>query len=249
MNQNQYLNIYLKNKIKKWLICFLSFAFLFHSCDSKNDLDNNDSDKVSVVILGSSNAYGYGASSLNSSWAELFRKDITESMYNLSFPGYTTYHFLPYDAPNYRNITPDKERNIEAAIKLSPKIIIFSITTNDIGSGYSIDEYLNNMGVMTDLCDSNKIEYIITSTLPRNPLPLEQRKALYDLNRQLEKKYLERYVEIFNLVANLETYNWQENLCIEDFIHPNDTGHMIIYKEVLKAYNKCKLRVQTNKFH
>jgi acyl-CoA thioesterase-1 len=238
--------MFLKSKCLYWFVCISFLAFLCQSCDVKNNLDKNDpdSDKVSVVILGSSNAYGYGASSLSNSWAELLKIDMAEPMYNLSYPGYTTYHFLPYNIPNFRNITPDKERNIEAAIKLLPKIIIFSITTNDIGSGYSIDEYLNNMKVMTDLCISNKIEYIITGTLPRNPLSFEQRKALYDLNRQLQKRYLERYVEIFNLVANLETYKWQENLCYEDFVHPNDAGHIIIYKEVLKAYNKCKLRIK-----
>jgi acyl-CoA thioesterase-1 len=240
--------MFLKSKYSYWLVCFLFLTSLCQSCDVKNNLDRNDSDKISVVILGSSNAYGYGASSLKSSWAELLRKDIIGLMYNLSYPGYTTYHFLPYDAPNYRNVTPDKERNIEAAIKLSPKLIIFSITTNDIAFGYSIDEYLNNMKVMTDLCVANKIEYLITGTLPRNPFSLVARKALYDLNRELEKKYLERYVEIFNPVADLETYKWQENLCYEDFIHPNDAGHMIIYKEVLKAYNKYKLRIQTSKF-
>lgn len=240
--------MFLKSKCSYLFVSLSFLAFLCQSCDVKNNLDNNDSGKVSVVILGSSNAYGNGASSLKNSWAELLKKDMVEPMYNLSFPGYTTYQFLPYNAPNFRNITPDKKRNIEAALRLSPKIIIFSITTNDIASGYSIDEYLNNMKVMTDMCASNKVEYIITGTLPRNPLSLEQRKALYDLNRELEKKYSERYLEIYNLVANLETYKWQETLCYQDSIHANDAGHMIIYKKVLEGYNKCKLRIQRSKF-
>jgi hypothetical protein len=150
---------------------------------------------------------------------------------------------LPYNEPNFRNIVPNKECNIEAAIKLSPKIIIFSITTNDIASGYSIDEYLTNMKLMTDLCVANKIEYIVTSTAPRNPLSFEQRKALYDLNRELEKKYEERYTEIFNLLSDLNTFKWQKNLCISDSIHGNEEAHLIMYRQILTDYKRSKIRV------
>jgi lysophospholipase L1-like esterase len=221
------------------------FVFLLQSCEPSKDKNTDEviERKTLVVILGSSNAYGLGPADINDSWAALLKKEKSIELINLSFLGSTTYRFLPFNEPNYRNIIPDKERNIEAAIKLSPKIIIFSITTNDIASGYSIDEYLYNMKVMTDLCVVNKIEYIVTSTAPRNPLPFEKRKALYDLNRELEKRYNVRYTELFNLLADLNTFKWKKNLCISDSIHGNEEAHLIMYGEILKGYEKSKIRI------
>jgi acyl-CoA thioesterase-1 len=238
--------MYSNNNIYKSLNRILLFGIIFYLCQgcaSKNITDELVNDKIVVVVLGSSNAFGIGASSPNQSWVGLLKKASSDLIINLSISGSTTYTFLPYNSPNYRNIKPDKLRNIDAAINLLPKIIIFSITTNDIASGYSIDEYLNNMELMTNLCISNKVEYIITSTLPRNPLPFEQRKELYDLNRRLEKTYGNRYVEIYNPVANLQTLNWQEDLCISDLIHPNDSGHLIIFNSIWPIYLDVKIRI------
>lgn len=235
--------MFLKNKVVRTVVCLSVLFLLLQSCDSTKDSSNVETGKNLIVILGSSTAYGIGPSSLGSSWAGLLQYEKSAIVNNLSYPGYTTYQFLPSNEPNLRGVTPDKERNIEAAIKLSPNIVIFSITTNDIANGYSIDEYLNNMKVMTDLCVKNKIEYIITSTTPRTPLTLDKRKALYDLNRKLEVIYPERYVEIYNLLADLNTYKWQTNLCASDSIHGNDKAHAIIYKEVLAGYEKAKTRL------
>lgn len=213
-------------------------------CDgSRNESVENESAKNLVVILGSSTAFGVGPLSINNSWAVLLSNEETIKIKNLSYPGYTTYQFLPSDQPNFRNITPDKDRNIDAAIKLAPKIIIFSITTNDIARGYSIDEYLNNIKIMTDLCASNNVEYIVTSTHPRNPLTIERRKALYDLNRELERLYTDRYVEIYNLLGDLDTYKWKKDLCASDSIHGNENAHTIIYNEVLLGYKKAVARL------
>jgi len=236
--------MFLKNNIANRITYFFILIFLLQGCESTNDKDLPEiAGKTIVVVLGSSNAYGIGPSNINNSWARLLKNEKTITLINKSFPGSTTYHFLPVNEPNYRNIAPDKEHNIEAAIKLSPKIIIFSITTNDIASGYSIDEYLNNMKVLTDLCITNKIEYIVTSTTPRNPLPFDRRKALYDLNRELEKKYAERYTEIFNLTADLDTFKWKKNLCVSDSVHGNEEAHLIMFKEILKGYEKSKIRL------
>ncbi|MBF4492134.1 SGNH/GDSL hydrolase family protein [Flavobacterium sp. MR2016-29] len=236
--------MFLKNKVGNYITYFCVLIFLLQSCEPTKDKNLPEiEEKTLVVVLGSSNAYGLGPKNINDSWAGLLKNEKSTTLVNLSFLGSTTYHFLPANEPNYRNIVPDKEHNIEAAIKLSPKIIIFSITTNDIASGYSIDEYLSNMKIMTDLCVANKIEYIVTSTAPRNPLPFERRKALYDLNRELEKIYGERYTEIYNFIADLDSFKWQKNLCISDSIHGNEEAHLIMYREIFKSYEKSKTRL------
>jgi len=235
--------MFLKSKNLFRFLCFSFLIFSFLCCDSDKDYRRVEEGKDLVVILGSSSAYGIGVSALNRSWAALLNNEQTITIKNLSYPGYSTYEFLPSGVSNFRNITPDKERNIDVAIKLAPKIIIFSITTNDIGRGYSIDEYLNNIKVMTDLCVYNNIEYIVTSTHPRNPMPIERRKALYDLNRELERIYADRYVEIYNLLGDLNAYKWNKNLCASDSIHGNDDAHVIIYNEVLLGYYKARARL------
>lgn len=235
--------MFLESKNLYKFLCFLFLIFSFLCCNSDKDYQRIEEGKDLVVILGSSSAYGIGASTLSKSWAALLSNEQTATIKNLSYPGYSTYEFLPSNISNFRNITPDKERNIDVAIKLTPKIIIFSITTNDIGRGYSIDEYLNNIKVMTDLCIDNNIEYIVTSTHPRNPMPIEKRKALYDLNRELERMYTDRYVEIYNLLGDLNVYKWDKNLCASDSIHGNDNAHAIIYNEVLSGYHKARARL------
>ncbi len=233
--------MFLKNSFLLILCCFSIVSF--QSCDSNKKSEYKGDEKNLVIILGSSSAFGIGPVSISKSWAVLLSNEKTAAIKNLSYPGYSTYEFLPSNESNFRNITPDKNRNIDAAIKLSPKIIIFSITTNDIARGYSIDEYLNNMKVLTNICVENNIEYIVTSTHPRNPLPLEKRRALYDLNRKLEEVYTDRYVEVYNLLGDLDTYKWKKNLSAADSIHGNDAAHLIIYNEVLAGYEKARARL------
>ncbi|WP_149205673.1 SGNH/GDSL hydrolase family protein [Flavobacterium johnsoniae] len=234
--------MFLKNSFFGALFCFLGLLLL--SCDGSNKkFSEIDEGKNLVVILGSSSAFGIGPVNRNNSWAVLLGDEETIRIKNLSYPGYTTYDFLPSGKPNFRNLTPDKDKNIDAAIKLAPKIIIFSITTNDIGRGYSIEEYLSNMKILTDLCIDNNIEYIVTSTHPRNPMSLEKRMALYNLSRKLEEVYEDRYVEIYNPLGDLNTYKWKSDLCVSDSVHGNEKAHLIIYNQVLLGYHKAVARL------
>lgn len=68
---NQYLNMCLKNKVTNILICLLFFTFLCQSCSSDPVIKPENG---SVVILGSSNAFGVGASLPSNSWAQLLKK-------------------------------------------------------------------------------------------------------------------------------------------------------------------------------
>lgn len=200
-------------------------------------------EKIITVILGSSNAEGYGASSIDKSWARLLKKESLDSIINLSKAGYTSYDFLPDEFTNIRNIKPDPLRNITRAIKLNPKIIIFSITSNDIARGYSIDEYINNIEILTNLCVANNIEFIVTSTLPRNDLSFQQRENLYKLNGKLKDIYDYKFVDIYDSVANLETYTWLSTYVSSDNIHPNDDGHLNIFNNIWANYSKIRNRL------
>src|SRR4051812_9855264 len=131
------------------VICFL-LLFAGFSCQ-KTDVERDiNPETKTFVILGSSTAFGTGASSPDSSWVGLvsakFAKDKKSfKVVNLAAAGFGTYQILPVNTPNTSgkpNI--DVEKNITKALSFKPDMIIINLPTNDIAAGYSTSEILDN---------------------------------------------------------------------------------------------------------
>src|SRR5215217_6123814 len=121
-----------------------------------------------IVILGSSTAYGSGASPFpDSSWAGRlgfeFNKNTGDgkdtTIVNLAWPGYVTYKCMPssYVPP----------------LSLSPNIVIISLPSNDVflPSDYDKKETMDNLRLMFQLVNAAGIPCYISTSQPRNDLP------------------------------------------------------------------------------
>ena len=116
-----------------------------------------------IVILGSSTAYGNGASSPDKAWAALYTAYLKkiDSGYivdNLAVPATTTYAAQPntYIPPPGRP-APYKGHNRSKAIALKADAIIINFPSNDAVNDYTLQEQKDNFRRITDLAHQHHI--------------------------------------------------------------------------------------------
>lgn len=215
--------------------------------DTLDTIDQGDKkqEKINVVIIGSSIASGQGASNYDNSWAGTLKNDSGDNIINNAKSGYLTYHFLPETVPNKIGVKTDVERNITASLKLNPDLIIFSITTNDIANGFTVDQYIANMRIMTDLCEANHVLFLVGSTSPR-ALDSAGIKSLIEINTRLKASYEDKFVDYYTELTNLENFRIKKIYDLGDALHPNDAGHRVIFDAFYPAYLKMKNKIVGN---
>jgi lysophospholipase L1-like esterase len=191
------------------------------------------------VVLGSSTAFGTGATATDSSWVGLLAaKFIKDSkpvkVINLAVNGYNTYYILPTNTPVASSKPgPDTLKNITKAMTLKPDFIIINLPSNDIANNYSDDEILANYGKIVSEITRVNVPYLITSTQPRNFPDLILRKRLQSFNVRLEAVYPKNVQNFYGVLANSE-YLIKTNFDSGDGIHLNDAGHRTIFNELFR---------------
>lgn len=189
-----------------------------------------------IVILGSSTAEGYGASSYKYSWAGLItNRLLANRVVNLAKAGYTSYQILPSGTNNPSNRPKiDTLRNITAALKQKPTTLIISMTTNDVANGFNVDEIIKNFNVVKEKALAAGVTRVfITTSHPRKINA--GATAQYMLQRDLVlKTYGASAINFFDPVAD-STNLFRSELLSADGIHPNDKGHKVLYDEIKKA--------------
>jgi trimeric autotransporter adhesin len=130
--------------------------------------------KRTIVVMGSSSAYGWKASVPDSTWVNRLQKDLDfygrgDTIINLAMYGYTTYDCLPTGSthPGYAD-APDSNRNVTKALSYNPTFVIISLPTNDIADGYTDTETLGNYTTITNALIAAHVPFILTGTQPRN---------------------------------------------------------------------------------
>ncbi|HEX8333900.1 MAG TPA: SGNH/GDSL hydrolase family protein [Segetibacter sp.] len=192
-----------------------------------------------VVILGSSTAFGTGATPIDSSWVNLlnykFKADKKNiSILNLALGGYTTYHIMPSNVtiPNGRP-GGDVNRNLDKALSFKPDLIIINLPSNDITNGFADKEIIDNYKVICNEIKRNNIEFIVTSTQPRNFPEVQARERLLTFNGVLKTLLPSNTIDFYNLLAD-QSLRIKSELDFGDGIHLNNKGHKIIFEELLK---------------
>ncbi|MEI8054294.1 MAG: GDSL-type esterase/lipase family protein, partial [Bacteroidota bacterium] len=206
----------------------------------------NDSDVVNnlrpykVVVLGSSTAYGTGASTYDSSWVGKYQqylknKNPLNEVINLAIPGITTYNNLRpdyYTAPSGRPSTI-YGNNITAAMNMHPDAIIINMPSNDAVNYYTIDEQKANVETAIYLADSAHIPVWITTSQPRNNLNAVQMSLLTEFRDWVLTRFGNKSVNFWSNIANA-------NGSITDFyaydaVHVNNFGHELFYSRMKAA--------------
>jgi lysophospholipase L1-like esterase len=212
-------------------------AALTGSANTTNRIVSNEP-KV-VVILGSSTAYGTGATPIDSSWVNLlnyqFKADKKKvEIHNLALGGYTTYHIMPstVSPPNGRPLA-DMSRNLDKALSFKPDLIIINLPSNDITYGFTDQEVVSNYQYICNEIIKNNIQYLITSTQPRNFPEWHTRERLATLNNIVKATFPLNTIDFYSLLADA-SLNIRQELNFGDGIHLNNKGHKIIFEEFLK---------------
>ncbi|MFN8588285.1 MAG: SGNH/GDSL hydrolase family protein [Candidatus Eisenbacteria bacterium] len=142
-----------------------------------------DSAKL-IVVIGSSTSAGTGASTADSAWVSRYRRyvksfDPKAIVVNLAVGGYTTYHVMPtgYTPPANRP-SPMPRNNITFGLTYKPWAIIVNLPSNDVSSGYSIEEQIANYDTLRARAAAAGVPIWITTSQPRNFATQVQRDQL-----------------------------------------------------------------------
>src|SRR5829696_4401950 len=203
----------------------------------------NLSAQKKVVILGSSTAAGTGASSYDSSWAGKlqlsFRKNITAGdpdtiVINLAVGGYVTYYAMPtgYVPPAGRP-APDGEHNVTKALSFSPDVVLINFPTNDIGSGYSKNEFLNNLRFLSQQITSVGVKAYVATTQPRSQFDFSMRQALRECVDSVNNSFGANAINFWDdLATNDGQFNLRPEVNSGDGVHANNLGHRLLFERV-----------------
>ncbi len=195
-------------------------------------------DVPTIVVLGSSTAAGTGASSPDSSWVGRYRhyvveQDSTAQVVNLAIGGFTTYNIMPdgYEPPAGRP-GPSPGHNITRALAYDPWAIIINLPSNDITSGFTIEEQLANYDVVLGLAADADIPVWISTTQPRNLPTQEQRDLQHTMADTTLTLFGDHAVDFWYGLAAADGTILPE-YDSGDGIHLNDSGHAVLYGRVV----------------
>lgn len=196
-------------------------------------------DKKHIVVLGSSTAEGIGVQKKSDSWVKMLEDTITKidsniRVVNLAVGGYSTFKAMPDYHINVKNRPkPDSSSNISKAIDFySPVAIVVSFPTNDIASGYPLDETIYNLLVLRSIAERNGAKFFLASPQPRNftdKSKLAQLKLLVD---EMNKIFGGRIIDFWTGLAKED--GWIiDRINSGDGIHLNELGHKILLNRFL----------------
>jgi len=198
-------------------------------------------------VIGSSSAMGIGPSLPANAWARRLQADVGAlgvTINNLALGGATTYQGLPLSAaPVPGRRVPHGPANIDAALSLSPKLVLVAYPHNDTAEGHSVDETVQNILAIRAYAAVRGVAVLVQGTQPRN-LPDAQRALLAQIDNRLATLIGACFVEVRSAVAAADgrigaAYD------SGDGVHLNDAGHALIFariKAVLDAGSCVKVR-------
>lgn len=105
---------------------------------------------MSIVCIGDSLTFGYGVKETEN-WVSVLSTKIKENLINKGIPGNTT--------------TEMKERFIEDVVDNKPSKVLIMGGTNDVFLNSTINDILNNINTMVQMCEINSIIPIILTPL------------------------------------------------------------------------------------
>ena len=201
-----------------------------------------------VVVMGSSTALGSAATSTALSWVgrmqSQFRKNSTDGVDTVfqlvGGYGYVTYNQMP------STYTPPPGRppyipgyNVEQALSLSPDIVIINLPTNDVASGFTKKEMMDNLRYLHSYILSNGVNGIkcyITTTQPRNDLSFELRDSLRTLTDSIVANFGTYAINFWDVLVTADgQYLLRDEVRHIGFpdaaYHLNNQGHLNIYQQ------------------
>jgi lysophospholipase L1-like esterase len=193
--------------------------------------------KYRIVVLGSSTAAGAGVSTADSAWVNRYRSYLQNinpenEVINLAVGGYNSYRIMPDSfIPPASRPMPDSLHNISKAISLNPDAIIINLPSNDVASGYSLEEQINNLDSISAICKSLDIPLWITTTQPRN-MTIAKMQLQEDMKDSMIVHYSPYLIDFWTVFA-MPDNSLNPIYDSGDGIHINDVGHGIMAQIII----------------
>ncbi len=195
-----------------------------------------------VTILGSSTAYGTGATVPDSSWvgrlSAYFNRNSSDGIdtivNNRAVGGYDTYKSLPTGYPHpVDRPDPDPAVNITYVLNDLPRAnaVVVNYPTNDIVYGYTAKEMMDNLRLMYQQFTQNGIRCFITTSQPRNTASDAQRAILRQLVDSIQLNFGIYAINFWDDLATSDNLIKSE-VNSGDGIHVNNLGHRLLFQRV-----------------
>jgi len=187
-----------------------------------------------IVVLGSSTAAGTGASPADSSWVNRYRAHLqsinpSNQVTNLAVGGFTTYRILPTGFPTPTNRPAvDTNRNITAGLALNPDAIIVNLPSNDVSSGFTVAEQLENFDTLWNEAQLAGVPMWICTTQPKNYGNPARIQAQQDVRDSIWARYSPFVLDFWNGLAD-STNQIDPFYDSGDGTHLNNSGHYLLF--------------------
>lgn len=192
------------------------------------------------IVMGSSSAFGAGASTYSNSWAgklSTLAAEYGAEVINLAKGGYSTYQAMSTRCTisNLRP-QPDPDRNVDMAQLLSADLVIISFPTNDAALGYPAVETASNFLFIRSVLADKQIPLLVLGAQPRNMTSSKQ-SLLIELDSLLKPRIGRCFVELYPLLVD-NAGNLAQRFDAGDGVHVNDDGHQVIFQQVKAALSR-----------
>ncbi|RYE14167.1 MAG: SGNH/GDSL hydrolase family protein, partial [Sphingobacteriales bacterium] len=205
-------------------------------------------DPYKIVILGSSTAYGTGATPIDSSWARKLARYVTlqnsqSTVVNLGLPGYNSYHIMPTGTtpPATRPFPVDTTHNITKALSLNPKAIIVNLPSNDIAMGVPVAEVKANFEILFAKADSARVPVWFTTTQPRNNLSPTEKQQQVELKNWILQRFGNKAVDFWTDIEMEAVRKKGDKPALfakyEELIARNPSSYLLTYNYAIDLFN------------
>jgi len=186
------------------------------------------------VVLGSSSAAGVGASS-GKGWVALLAADMEArgvTIDNLARAGLQSSQALPTGSTVADGqLAPVSGANVDAALAVSPKLVLLSFPTNDAVAGVSASATVANLKAIAAAAKAGGAATLVLSTQPRDQLTAAQLKTLDKTDGLGAAAFGDCWVPL-RAALSAEDGGIAAAYSAGDGIHLNDAGHALVESRV-----------------
>ncbi|NCD34544.1 MAG: SGNH/GDSL hydrolase family protein [Spartobacteria bacterium] len=188
-----------------------------------------------IVVIGSSTAEGVGP---QYGWVDRVRDQLQRlnpdhKVTNLGQGGYTSYRYLPDNAPVPPGQSVDCGRNITKALSLEPDLVILNNPSNDLWiEGFHPDHLFRSYHIIFDEAAAHGVPILLTTSQP-TCYDAAKRSTLIAIRNRTHAEFGDAVIDFWTGLAKpdgtpLEAFR------THDDVHLNDAAHEIFCKRVMQ---------------
>jgi len=178
--------------------------------------------KYKIVVLGSSTAYGIGATVPDSSWvgrtkAYYKSQHLLDTLINMAVQG---------------SFTDSGVKLLPTALSYNPDIVLVNFPSNDIVADLGVPLYMSNLRKMYNTVTAAGKRCFISTTQPRqDPTNEPTLKVARD---SVVMEFPANYMQFYDPLVLPGTYDINPLYTVEG-THSNNAGHRLLFQAVLAA--------------